>query len=291
MMKFHPNEQSNSAATSTIDTTSRSIASRKTAAIQLLNDLDLNIIDEKHHDWSFESTAYNLRVPAIPAFIVYVDYAKQIQDVVTVGVSSGLKVSARCGGHSYASLGQGGEDGHLIIDLTKINSVVVDVHTQIATVGAGAQLGHVALQLYHQGGRAISHGSCPGVGISGHILHGGYGWISHNKGLALDWLIGADVVLANGSHVHCSKTDNSDLFWALRGAGSNFGIVTSYELETFPAPTISTPFKVPLTWDTEQQKVDGVKALIDFARTAPAGLNMRRESVPGTLSPARSAPL
>lgn len=287
-MELHQNDESVSAAADTIKSTSTPAISRKIKAIQLLNNLNLKIVDEKHPDWAVESTAYNLRIPVIPAIVVYVDTAKQVQETVTIAVSSGLKVNARCGGHSYASLGQGGEDGHLIIDLTKINRVVVDADTQIATVGAGARLGHLALQLYQQGGRAIAHGSCPGVGISGHILHGGYGWISHNRGLALDWLVGADIVLANGTQVHCSKTNSPDLFWALRGAGSNFGIVTSYELETFPAPVISTPFKVPLKWHTEQQKIDGVKALVDFARTAPAELNMRCEC---NYTPPPQAPL
>ncbi|KUI56149.1 hypothetical protein VP1G_03479 [Cytospora mali] len=124
-------------------------------------------------------------------------------------------------------------------------------------------------------GRAISHGSCPAVGISGHILHGGYGWTSHNKGLTLDWMVGADVVLANGTQIHCSETEHADLFWALRGAGSNFGVVTSYKLKTFAAPSVSIPFSVSLNWNTEDQKVNGVKELVEFARNMPVDLNMR----------------
>lgn len=162
-----------------------------------------------------------------------------------------------------------------MVDLTHMNSVTVDKNTKIATVEAGARLGHVASELLRQGGRAIAHGSCPGVGIAGHILHGGYGWASHNKGLTLDLMLGAHIVLANGTHVHCSAAENADLFWAIRGAGSNFGIVTSFELKTFETPIISTPFKVPLDWYTENEKIEGVKALVQFARTMPAELNMR----------------
>lgn len=192
-------------------------------------------------------------------------------------MAAGLKVSARGGGHSYTSLGLGGENDHLVVDLTHMNSISVDTNTYIATVEAGARLGDVARKLFDNGGRAISHGSCPAVGLSGHILHGGYGWTSHNYGLALDWMVGANVVLANGLHVHASQTENSDLFWALRGAGSNFGIVTSYELNTFPAPAVSIPFKVSLDWQTENQKIDGVTALVAFAQNMPADLNMRCE--------------
>ncbi|KAK7742335.1 hypothetical protein SLS53_004480 [Cytospora paraplurivora] len=200
---------------------------------------------------------------------------EHVQDAVNCGVQSGLKVTARCGGHNYAAFGLGGEDDHLIVDVTAMNTVSVDPTNHIAKVGAGALLGDVASHLYQQGGRAIAHGTCPAVGISGHILHGGYGFSSHNHGLALDSVLGADVVLANGTHVHCSETENADLFWALRGAGSNFGIVTSYKLKTFAAPQVSIPFNVSLGWKTEEQRANGVKQLVDFARTMPAKLNIR----------------
>lgn len=252
------------------------LASQQKVAIQSLEQLSVPFLDEHIDNWSNEGKAYNIRRPAIPAIIVLAENTQHIQDAVVSGVAAGLKVTARCGGHSYASLGHGGEDNHLVIDITAMNDVSVDPVTHIATVGAGARLGDVASELYRQGGRAIAHGSCPGVGISGHLLHGGYGWISHNKGLALDWMAGASIVLANGTEVHCSETDNADLFWALRGAGSNFGIVTSFELRTFPEPDVSTPFKVVLDWDTEEQKMNGLEALIEFSRTSPAELNMRR---------------
>lgn len=274
-MKLHEIDESPPTAPATMT----SSASKKDVAAHLLQRLRLPIVDDRNTTWTTESTAYNIRIPAVPSLVVYANTARQIQDVVSVGVTAGLKVSARCGGHSYASLGHGGENDHLVVDLTHMNSVVVDPTTHIATVGAGARLGHVASELYNQGRRAISHGSCPGVGISGHLLHGGYGWSSHNKGLALDWMIGANVVLANGTQVYCSQTDNPDLFWALRGAGSNFGIVTSYDLSTFPAPSTSTPFNISLGWQTEEQKMEGIRALVEFARSAPAELNMRRKCV------------
>ncbi|CAN8098168.1 unnamed protein product [Discula destructiva] len=251
------------------------VDAKKNIAIQSLQRLQVPFIDVTSPTWSSETTTYNLRISAVPALIVFAKCPQHVQDAVACGVKAGLKVSARCGNHSYASLGLGGEDDHLIVDLTALNSVKVDTSTQIATVEAGARLGHVASELHMQGRRAIAHGSCPGVGIAGHLLHGGYGWASHNKGLALDWMIGADIVLANGSEVHCSAAENSDLFWALRGAGSNFGIVTSIRLKTFEAPSISTPFKVSLAWRTEEEKTKGVKALVEFARTTPAELNMR----------------
>lgn len=252
-----------------------STTSKAEVAILCLQQLSVPFLTPQSTNWAENTATSNVRVPHTPSLLVYAETVQDVQDVVACGVAAGLKVSARSGGHSYASFGLGGEDDHLIVDLTNLNSIEVDPTTHIATVGAGARLGNVATSLYNQGGRAISHGSCPAVGLSGHILHGGYGWVSHNKGLALDWLIGADVVLANGTHVHCSETENADLFWALRGAGSNFGIVTSYELKTFAAPSVSIPYSVGLNWTTEEQKVNGVKELVNFARTMPADLNLR----------------
>jgi FAD/FMN-containing dehydrogenase len=112
------------------------------------------------------------------------------------------------------------------------------------------------------------------VGVSGHVLHGGYGFASRTHGLTLDWLIGATVILADGSKVDCSSTENKDLFWALRGAGSSFGIVAELEFNTFKAPTQVTPFAVELDWN-ESEAVAGIKALQDLAASAPAELNMQ----------------
>lgn len=245
-------------------------------AIRCLERLSVPFLSPLSTNWSDSTATSNIRLPHTPALLVYAHTVQHVQNVVACGVAAGLKVSARCGGHSYASFGLGGEDDHLIVDLTNMNSIKVDPTTHIATVGAGARLGDVATGLFSQGGRAIAHGSCPAVGISGHMLHGGYGWVSHNKGLALDWMIGADIVLANGTHVHCSEIENTDLFWAIRGAGSNFGIVTSYKLKTFAAPPISIPYSIKLDWKTEEQKISGVKELVEFACNMPTDLNLRR---------------
>lgn len=252
-----------------------SVETKTALAITYLQDRSVPFISAQSPTWAADTTAYNLRIPATPALLVNARIVKHVQDAVDCGVAVGLKVSARSGGHSYTSLGLGGENGHLVVDLTHMNSISVNANTHVATIGAGARLGDVARELFDNDGRAIPHGSCPAVGLSGHILHGGYGWASHSHGLTLDWMIGAEVVLADGTHVHCSQSENSDLFWALRGAGSNFGIVTSYELSTFAAPVVSIPFRVSLNWVAEHQKMDGVTALVEFARDMPADLNMR----------------
>lgn len=113
------------------------------------------------------------------------------------------------------------------------------------------------------------------VGISGHFLHGGFGFSSHTHGLALDAVVGATVVLADGKLVEASETQNPDLFWALRGAGSNFGIVASWRLKTFKAPTTLTCFNVSLGWD-HSTAVAGLEALEKYVEhDMPSELNFR----------------
>ncbi len=108
------------------------------------------------------ATPFNSRLPFAPAAVAVPTTLEHIQAAVVCGAQAGVKVTAKSGGHSYASLGLGGEDGHLVLELERMNGVTVDRESNMATIQAGARLGHVATQLYNQGRRAISHGTCPG---------------------------------------------------------------------------------------------------------------------------------
>ncbi|KAL7624872.1 hypothetical protein AAE478_004086 [Parahypoxylon ruwenzoriense] len=248
---------------------------RRAALEDCLSGASTRLDEVGSDDYNRDVTPFNKRLAFTPAAIAVPTTVEQIQGAIACGAKLGYKVTAKCGGHSYASLGLGGEDGHLIIELDRMNSVKLDAETNIATVESGTRLGHLAAELWAQGGRAISHGTCPGVGISGHVLHGGFGMSSHTHGLALDWVIGMNVLLANGTLVHASATENKDIYWGLLGAGSNFGIVTSYELKTFEPPANLTWFvaNLPLKRNTT---VAALEALEDFVlNTMPAELNMR----------------
>jgi FAD/FMN-containing dehydrogenase len=113
-------------------------------------------------NWTTFNSPFNERLKFNPVAIAVPETAKQVQDALLCGRQSKVKVTPKSGGHSYASLGFGGEDGHLVIQLDRMNSVSLDNKTNIATVAAGTRLGHLALQLYNQGNRSISHGTCPG---------------------------------------------------------------------------------------------------------------------------------
>ncbi|KAK5651325.1 hypothetical protein OQA88_12558 [Cercophora sp. LCS_1] len=225
-------------------------------------------------DWARDSAPFNLRVPYTPVAISVPQTVDHISKSVLCGKQLGIKVSPKSGGHSYASLGFGGEDGHLVVQLDRMYNVSL-AEGNIAVVQPGIRLGHLATELYTKYKRAIAHGTCPGVGISGHFAHGGFGFSSHKHGLALDAVVGVTVVLADGSVVEASGKENADLFWAIRGAGSNFGIVAEWRLQTFEAPETLTIFGVSLGW-TKETSVAGLEALEKYARnTMPPELNFR----------------
>jgi hypothetical protein len=113
-------------------------------------------------------------------------------------------------------------------------------------IGAGQRLGNIALEIYGQAFRALPHGTCPGVGIGGHATHGGYGHDPRLWGLALDTIVGLDVVLANGSIVYANEAHNEDVYYAMRGAADSFGIVTHFYMQTYEAPRTVTYFTANL---------------------------------------------
>jgi FAD/FMN-containing dehydrogenase len=113
------------------------------------------------------------------------------------------------------------------------------------------------------------------VGIGGHALHGGFGVSSRTKGLALDAIVGAKVVLANSSLVDCSETEHPEIFWALKGAGSSMGVVVEFKMKTFVVPEQVTWYTVAINWKKDRA-INGLKAFQEFAdNDMPPELNMR----------------
>jgi len=111
----------------------------------------------------------------------------------------------------------------LIVDLSNFNTVVLtDRERYDVAIGGGVRLGNLDLALHDIGNRAISHGTCPGVGVGGHFTHGGYGSSSRNWGLALDSIVGMDVVTANGSIKYVTKNQTPELFWVMLYASLRF---------------------------------------------------------------------
>ncbi|KAJ3526722.1 hypothetical protein NM208_g11051 [Fusarium decemcellulare] len=223
--------------------------------------------------WAQDTRPYNLRLPYTPAAVAIPTTIQHIQAAVRCGSQNGVRVSAKSGGHSYGSFGFGGEDGHLVIVLDAMDKVTLNKDMS-CTIQPGARLGRVASELFSFNQRALAHGTCPGVGITGHALHGGYGMASRTYGLTLDSFVGATVVLPNGTIRLSSDWDTPDLNWALKGAGSSFGIIAELDFRTFKAPDIVTTFKIELDWEKDEA-VEGLLAFQEFGARAPREMNVQ----------------
>jgi FAD/FMN-containing dehydrogenase len=166
-----------------------------------------------------------------PQAIVRCATPEDVGETVSFLAEHRVETALRSGGHCFA--GHSSTAG-VVVDVTPLHSV--DVSGGVATVGAGARLGDVydALQ---QHGLAIPAGTCPPVGIAGLTLGGGLGILGRAYGTTSDHLARAQIVLADGRVLECDEHHDADLFWALRGAGAgNFGVVTSFQFHTVPAP-------------------------------------------------------
>lgn len=166
-----------------------------------------------------------------PAVIVVCQDESDVIEVVKFGKRCGLPVTARGGGHHLA--GHGACDDGIMIDTSQMRSVSVDSIHRTAKVQCGATAGDVIRET-QKFGLAVPTGDVSKVGIAGLTLGGGMGYLRRKHGLTCDNLIGADLVLADGSFVHASADENADLFWAIRGGGGNFGVVTSFEFQLHP---------------------------------------------------------
>ncbi|KAJ7229342.1 glucooligosaccharide oxidase [Mycena rebaudengoi] len=181
------------------------------------------------------SQAFNRRFTISPIAVAFPTSVAQVSAAVAAGAAQNLEVVARSGGHSYIANGLGGKDGALVVDMSKLKVITVRSSNNTALIETGNRLGDVALALNAKG-RAMPHGTCSYVGIGGHSGYGGFGFTSRIWGLALDVVKSATVVLGNGTIVSASANVNPDLYWVIRGASPSFGIVTSIEVQTFPAP-------------------------------------------------------
>ena len=169
---------------------------------------------------------WNGSIDKHPAIIARCTGVADVIDAVNFARANGVLVAVRGGGHNVA--GNAVCDGGIVIDLGAMNAVRVDVAARRVRVGGGALLGDVDRET-QAFGLAAPPGIVSQTGVAGLTLCGGLGWLRRKHGMACDALVSVDMVTAHGSYVTADKDKNPDLFWAVRGGGGNFGVVTSFE--------------------------------------------------------------
>lgn len=186
-------------------------------------------------DYDAARTVWSGGVDRRPAVIACCESSRDVQLAVTAARTYGLGVSVRGGGHDWA--GRAIRQDGLVIDLSPMRQVTIDPESRTALVCGGALAKDVVTAAEPHGLVAVT-GACSSVGMTGLTLGGGYGALSSRYGLAVDNLLGAEVVLADGQKITADAVENRDLFWALRGGGGNFGVVTSMRIRLHPLRSV-----------------------------------------------------
>jgi FAD/FMN-containing dehydrogenase len=211
---------------------------------------------------------WNAMIDRRPAVIIQCAEADDVPHAISYARDNGLEISVRGGGHNIA--GSALCNNGVMIDFSKMTAVKVDAQKKRAYVEPGATLGDFdkAIQAH---GLATPVGINSTTGIAGLTLGGGFGWLTRKYGMTVDNLISAKMVTADGRHMQVSEDENADLFWAIRGGGGNFGVVTQFEFALYPVgPEILAGLLVfPI--DQAKQVLEKYR---EFVKSAPEELSI-----------------
>ncbi|MEU4928719.1 FAD-binding oxidoreductase [Streptomyces yokosukanensis] len=207
----------------------------ETAVGSLREALRGSVVSPRDPGYDEARSIYNAMIDRRPAaFAQCVDVA-DVQATISFARDTGAQLTVRGAGHSGPGLCLA--DDALVLDLSPMRWVRVDPETDTVQVGGGSRIGDLD-HATHAFGRAVPSGIMSTTGVGGLTLGGGHGHLTRSYGLTVDSLLSADVVLADGSYVTASAQSHPDLFWALRGGGGNFGVVTSFTFGLHPASTV-----------------------------------------------------
>lgn len=229
-------------------------------------DLRGDVIRRGDEDYHEARQLYNAMIDKSPALIARCLDVRDVIETVKFARATGLPLAIRGGGHNGAGLGS--VDDGLVLDLAGMNGIRVDPEARTARVEGGATWGKVD-HATHAFGLAVPSGIISTTGVGGLTLGGGMGHLTRRFGLTIDNLLEVDVVLADGRLVTANAHQHEDLFWAVRGGGGNFGVVTSFLFRLHPVQTVVGG---PTLWKLEQA-TEVLRWYRDFIRRAPRELN------------------
>ncbi len=211
-------------------------------------------------------TLYNAMIDKHPALIVRCANAADVAAAVAFARHNKLDVAIRGGGHNGAGLAM--VDDGLVIDLSPMKAIHIDTAARTVRVAGGCTWGEVD-QATHAHGLAVPSGIISTTGVGGLTLGGGLGYLSRAHGLTIDNLLAVDIVLADGRLVTASENENPDLFWAVRGGGGNFGVVTSF---LFQGQPVGMVYGGPIIWPIDQTETI-LRWYLDFIANAPENIS------------------
>ena len=224
------------------------------------------VIGPGHPRYDDARSLYNAMIDKRPRLIARCVDVADVMAAVRFARESKLEIAVRGGSHNGA--GSGSVEDGIVIDLSALRGVIVDPDARTARVLGGSLLGDVDHATYPFG-LALPFGFISTTGIGGLTLGGGVGNLTRTLGLTIDSLVAADVVLADGSFLQASEDRNEDLFWALRGGGGNFGVVTSFTFELSPVPNVLAG---PTFWSLDRAG-EILRWYREFIHAAPLELN------------------
>lgn len=194
------------------------------------------LLQPGHHAYENARAVWNGMVAKKPGLIVCCADVGDVQTVVHVASATRVLTAVRCGGHSLAGFSTC--DGGLVIDLSRMRQVTVNPEARLAKFDGGCLLGSID-NTTQRAGLVFPSGVVSHTGASGLVLGGGTGWLTRRFGLSCDNVEAFTLVTADGCVVRCNSRENSDLFWALRGGGGNFGVVTEFEVRLHPLTSVT----------------------------------------------------
>ena len=228
----------------------------------------------------FESArrVWNGLIDKYPAAVVRCAGVADVIECVQFASKSGLPLAVRGGGHSVA--GHSTCDDGIVIDLSQMNKIRVHPPSRTARVEGGANWGDVDRETASFG-LAVTGGQISSTGVGGLTLGGGVGWLHNKYGLTIDNLLAAHLVTADGETLAATASENADLFWALRGGGGNFGVVTSFEFQLHPVETVLGGLTIYEANDARSV----LEFYQDFAASSPDDLTLMAIMWTATLDP------
>jgi hypothetical protein len=232
----------------------------------LKTQLNGNVLCSSDDGYQAARGVYNAMIDRYPALIAICTEPADVVDAVNFAREHRLTVAVRGGGHSAA--GYGTCDGGLVIDLSRMKRVHVNPNERTVRVEGGCTLADLD-RATNPFGLAVPAGLISTTGVGGLTLGGGLGHLTRKYGLTIDSLLAIDLVLANGSTIKASATENEDLFWAVRGGGGNFGIATSFLFRSYP---VSTVYGGPMLWHLDRAE-NIMRFYRDFILSAPRDIS------------------